>query len=108
MRTGLVALDPTKFPLALIIPISVANAGAAEPVAPTDGLVAEMVPVIGRGLAALTPTSLPEAFINPISVELVGAGEPFRPTDALEPGEGAPVPVPCPMMIEFAMATLCL
>lgn len=106
MRTGLVALAPTRFPPAVMTPISVANAGAATPVAPTEGFRDVMVPSMttGRGLTALTPISFPVGPTNPTSVEERGAGAPFRPTDALEPAGVPPVPVPCPIINAFAMA----
>lgn len=93
MRTGLDALDPTRCPLASMIPISVAKAGAATPVGPTEGLLAIMVPVIGTGLLALNAVKTP-ATISPIWVELVGPVPPFRPTDALDPPLPEPPPLP--------------
>ena len=62
-------------------PISVALDGAADPVVPTDGLLAEIEPVIGSGLVALTPCKLPEPSMKPTSVLEAGAAEALVPTE---------------------------
>ena len=43
--SGLLAETPCRFPLPSMIPISVALPGAATPVVPTEGLLAEILPV---------------------------------------------------------------
>jgi hypothetical protein len=79
-------------------PRRVAEVGAVEPVEPTDGLVAEIEPVIGRGFEALTNCVFPLPSSQPIIVAEPGTAVPTGFTEAL-------LPLPPPVVSRFPFAS---
>ena len=83
------------------------DVGAVEELVPTLGLVAEILPVIGKGLLLDTPCKLPELSTRPISVAKAGAVAPVGPTlsfEAREPVTGIGTPPGLPWTVTMPVA----